>query len=51
MKTGIGYSSNSSAGVVEVMCIEREKQALLKFKQGLVDFANELTSCGSKGEN
>ncbi|KAJ9178923.1 hypothetical protein P3X46_010768 [Hevea brasiliensis] len=33
------------------MCIEREKQALLKFKDGLVDYANELSSWGSKEEN
>ncbi|KAF2321526.1 hypothetical protein GH714_000309 [Hevea brasiliensis] len=48
MRTGIGYNSNSSVGEVQVMCIEREKQALLKFKDGLVDYANELSSWVAK---
>ncbi|GKV51220.1 hypothetical protein SLEP1_g57889 [Rubroshorea leprosula] len=39
---------NSTAGDHEVWCIERERQVLLAFKQGLVDNYGVLSSWGSE---
>jgi hypothetical protein len=41
---GFGLNMRNS----EVRCIEEERQALLKFKQGLIDDANLLSSWGSQ---
>lgn len=38
----------SSNGFSKITCIDKEKNALLKFKQGLVDESNVLSSWGTK---
>ncbi|KAL0314258.1 UNVERIFIED_CONTAM: Receptor-like protein EIX2 [Sesamum angustifolium] len=44
-----GVVSSSQAG--EVRCIERERQALLNFKQGLIDRNDNLSSWGGQEHN
>ncbi|XP_016652539.1 PREDICTED: LRR receptor-like serine/threonine-protein kinase GSO2 [Prunus mume] len=50
----VGHSHNHSHSLrdakVTVRCIERERQALLAFKRGLVDEFNYLSSWGSEAE-
>ncbi|XP_016650089.1 PREDICTED: LRR receptor-like serine/threonine-protein kinase GSO2 [Prunus mume] len=50
----VGHSHNHSHSLrdakVTVRCIERERQALLAFKRGLVDEFNHLSSWGSEAE-
>lgn len=41
------YQTNSSVVDVKVMCMEREKQALLKLKDDLVDENDQLSSWGT----
>ncbi|KAL2231949.1 UNVERIFIED_CONTAM: Receptor-like protein EIX2 [Sesamum indicum] len=47
--TGYGVVSGSQVG--EVRCIERERQALLNFKQGLIDRNDDLSSWGGQEHN
>ncbi|KAL0438032.1 UNVERIFIED_CONTAM: Receptor-like protein EIX2 [Sesamum latifolium] len=47
--TGYGVVSGSQVG--EVRCIERERQALLNFKQGLIDRNDDLSSWGAQEHN
>ncbi|XP_021833481.1 receptor-like protein 12 [Prunus avium] len=50
----VGHSHNHSHSLrdakVTVRCIERERQALLAFKRGLVDEFNQLSSWGSESQ-
>ncbi|CAL2239765.1 unnamed protein product [Prunus armeniaca] len=50
----VGHNHNHSHSLrdakVTVRCIERERQALLAFKRGLVDEFNHLSSWGSEAE-
>ncbi|XP_059629121.1 receptor-like protein EIX2 [Cornus florida] len=46
LKPGLGLFSNSSVGKV-VRCIERERQALLQFKEGVIDDYGVLSSWGN----
>ncbi|PQM39947.1 LRR receptor-like serine/threonine-protein kinase GSO1 [Prunus yedoensis var. nudiflora] len=50
----VGHSHNHSHSLrdakVTVRCIERERQALLAFKRGLVDESNQLSTWGSEAE-
>ena len=48
LKPAIGFTSR--VGDDSVMCIERERQALLEFKKGLVDHHGRLSSWGSEDE-
>ena len=48
-KAGLG--SNFMVGEAKVGCIEREKQSLLHFKQGVIDEFGMLSSWGSIGED
>ena len=48
LKPAIGFTSR--VGDDSVMCIERERQALLEFKEGLVDHHGRLSSWGSEDE-
>ncbi|KAL0360170.1 UNVERIFIED_CONTAM: Receptor-like protein EIX1 [Sesamum radiatum] len=47
--TGYGVVSGSQVG--EVRCIERERLALLNFKQGLIDRNGDLSSWGGQEHN
>ena len=44
------FKTNSSLVGVKVMCMEREKQALLKLKDDLVDMNDRLSSWGTGGD-
>ncbi|CAL9005599.1 unnamed protein product [Prunus brigantina] len=50
----VGHSHNHSHSLrdakVTVRCIERERQALLAFKRGLVDELNQLSTWGSEAQ-
>ncbi|XP_068314920.1 receptor-like protein EIX2 [Pyrus communis] len=46
VSSGVALGHGDASGVA-VRCIEREREALLAFKQGLVDEYNQLTSWGS----
>uniref|UniRef100_A0A7N2MJA8 Leucine-rich repeat-containing N-terminal plant-type domain-containing protein n=1 Tax=Quercus lobata TaxID=97700 RepID=A0A7N2MJA8_QUELO len=48
LKPAIGFTSRVEDD--SVMCIERERQALLEFKKGLVDHHGRLSSWGSEDE-
>jgi hypothetical protein len=44
------YQTNSGVVDVKVMCMEREKQALLKLKDDLVDENDQLSSWGTSDD-
>ncbi|KAL6289279.1 hypothetical protein ACE6H2_006789 [Prunus campanulata] len=46
----VGHSHSLRDAKVTVRCIERERQALLAFKRGLVDEFNQLSTWGSEAE-
>ncbi|XP_028961754.2 receptor-like protein EIX2 [Malus domestica] len=46
VSSGVALGHDDASGAA-VRCIEREREALLAFKQGLVDEYNQLTSWGS----
>ncbi|GLT82358.1 hypothetical protein SLE2022_007420 [Rubroshorea leprosula] len=48
LHAGSAVGFNSTAGPAEVRCIERERQALLMFKQSLVDKQGVLSTWGSE---
>ncbi|XP_059653595.1 receptor-like protein EIX2 [Cornus florida] len=50
MKPALGLFSNSSVGKA-VRCIERERRALLEFKEGLIDDYGILSSWGNSTED
>ncbi|GLT28897.1 hypothetical protein SLA2020_038000 [Shorea laevis] len=48
--TNVTIISICNGNSVHAVCIEREKEALLKFKQGIVDHTNRLASWASSGD-
>ena len=48
LKPALGFTSGVGNG--SVLCIEKERQALLEFKKGFVDVYGKLSSWGSKDE-
>ncbi|GKV09000.1 hypothetical protein SLEP1_g20566 [Rubroshorea leprosula] len=48
--TNVIIISNCNGNSVHAVCIENEKEALLKFKQGIVDRTNRLASWHSDGD-
>ncbi|GLT94938.1 hypothetical protein SLE2022_126490 [Rubroshorea leprosula] len=48
--TNVIIISNCNGNSVHAVCIESEKEALLKFKQGIVDRTNRLASWHSDGD-
>ncbi|KAF2321556.1 hypothetical protein GH714_000402 [Hevea brasiliensis] len=52
MSSAVGHNTSSNAvKKFKVMCVEKEKQALLKFKDGLVDEDNQLCLWGNQEED